>query len=211
MIGLLTIIFGTTMLYASLSTRLESYIKAISAQGFFLFLLVITNSAHTDMLTLIILCIETIGIKTTLIPIFLHRLILRNNIQREEEPDIPMFYSLVISSLIFAFGFYVAYWATAHTIDLNPLFFGISVSTMMMGLFIIVTRKKIITHVMGYMMLENGIFLLSLSLTYHMPIIVNLGVLLDVFIAIYLLGLFVTKIQSTFQDVKVQTLTRLKD
>jgi len=64
---------------------------------------------------------------------------------------------------------------------------------------------------MGYMMLENGIFLLSLSVAKEMPLVVNIGVLLDVFVCIYILGLFVTKIQSTFEELHVDKLTLLKD
>jgi hydrogenase-4 component E len=64
---------------------------------------------------------------------------------------------------------------------------------------------------MGFVMMENGIFLLSLSFAGEMPFIVNLGVLLDLFIAVFLLGLFVSRINSTFDELEVDMLSELKD
>jgi hydrogenase-4 component E len=67
---------------------------------------------------------------------------------------------------------------------------------MLAAMFIIVNRKKVITHVLGYMIFENGIFLLSLSMAGEMPIIVDLGVMLDLFVGIFLLGIFVNAIHQ---------------
>jgi hydrogenase-4 component E len=117
----------------------------------------------------------------------------------------------VIASLIFAFGFFLGYWSLDFAQDIKPLYFGVSVSTMMTGLLVIMTRKKLVTHVAGFMMLENGIFLLALSMAREMPLLVNLGVLLDVFMGVFLLGLFVTKIKSTFDEAKIDALTNLRD
>ena len=73
------------------------------------------------------------------------------------------------------------------------------------------TRKKIITQVMGFMLMENGIFLLSMAAVKEMPFIVSLGVLLDVFMAVYLLGLLVNKIHDRYDEIHVDTLQKLKD
>ncbi|HAO20544.1 MAG TPA: hydrogenase, partial [Desulfobacteraceae bacterium] len=115
------------------------------------------------------------------------------------------------ASVIFALGFYAAYWSIGKAPDVRPLYFGTSVSTIIIGLLMIVTRKKIITHVIGFMLIENGIFCLALSIAKEMPFIVALGVLLDLFIAVYLFGLFINKIHDTFAETDVQTLSHLKD
>lgn len=207
----LIIFFGVTMLLVSTTSRIEAYIRALSAQGFFLFLIICMDYEKLSLATFSFLAAETLLFKAVLIPRFLMRIVRRNGMLREIEPYIPNFYSLVIASVFFAFGFYISYWSIGFAQGIKPLFFGISVSTMITSLFIIVSRKKIITHVMGYMMLENGIFLLSLSVAKEMPLIVNLGVLLDVFVGIFLLGLFVTRIQSSFDEIDVDALTSLKD
>jgi hydrogenase-4 component E len=135
----------------------------------------------------------------------------KNGIHREIEPNIPSFFSLIITSIIFALGFYAAYLASKSSVPVRPFYFGVSLSVIIGGLFIIITRKKIITHVMGFMLMENGIFLLTISASREMPFIVALGVLLDIFMAVYLLGLFVNKIHDTFEEIQADTLQKLKD
>ncbi len=211
MIQFAIILFGVTMLYVASTSRLEAYIKAIAVQGIILFFLVLSDAGHSPLLTVLFLSIETIGVKAVLIPLFLSTIVRKSGTLREVEPYIPNFFSLLITSLIFALGFYIAYWSGDSVNNIRPFYFGISISTIISGMFIIVSRKKIITHVMGYMFVENGIFLLTLSIAKEMPFIVALGVLLDIFIAIYLLGLFVTKVQYAFSEIDVDTLSNLKD
>lgn len=211
MIDCLLVLFGITMLYVSSTSRLEGYIKMLIAQGFLLFLIVMSDFSRIDPLTIISLIIETLILKTIIIPIFLIKIIRKNEIVRDISPNIPNFYSVFITSLIFVFGFYMSYWVMEIAKDVRPLYFGISISTMLTGLFIIIVRKKIITHITGYMMLENGIFLLSLSIAKETPLIINLGILLDIFIGIFILGLLVTKVKLTFEGTHIDNLTILKD
>lgn len=211
MINLSIILFGVTLLYISATSRLEAYIKMLAMQGFLLSLIVILNFGHIDTWHFLFIIIETIGVKTIIIPWFLIKVIRGNEISREAEPYLTNLYSLLISSLIFAFGFFLAFWAMKNAPNLKPLHFGVSISTIITALLIIVTRKKLITHTMGYIILENGIFLLSLSVAGEMPIIVSTGSLLDVLIGILILGIFITKIKSTFDDLDIDKLTYLKD
>ena len=130
-------------------------------------------------------------------PIFLTRIVRRNEVYKEVSPYISNFHSIVITSIIFAFGFLLSYWSIDIIKDINPLRFGLSISTIIASLFIIVNRKKVITHVLGYMIFENGIFLLSLSMAKEMPIIVDLGILMDLLIGVLLIGVFVNKLHET--------------
>jgi hydrogenase-4 component E len=159
----------------------------------------------------VFLIVETLLFKAIIIPLILSGVIKRNNIIRSVEPYITNFSSVVIASLIFVFGFVISYWSINISEELQHLAFGISISTIMIGLFIIISRKKIITHIMGYMILENGIFLLTLSISNEMPLMVSLGILLDIFIAIYILVIFFARIKSTFEETHIDDLTNLKD
>lgn len=199
------------MLYVAATSRIEAYVRALAMQGLLLFLLVAADWQNLEIWNMLILFVETLLFKTIIIPFFLLRVVRRNGIFRELAPYIPNFYSVVIASLIFALGFYLAYWSAGFSQDIKPLFFGVSISTMLTGLLIVTTRKMLITHVAGFMMLENGIFLLSLAVAREMPLLVNLGILLDIFLGIFLLGLFVTKIKSTFDEAKIDVLTQLRD
>ncbi len=211
MISFIIILFGVTMLFVSATGRIEGYIKILSVQGILLMLLVLFGFDDFSILNFVFLTAETLLIKTIIIPVFLIRIVRKNGIQREVETNLPNFFSLLIASALFMLGFFISYWALKFGTAVNSLYFGISFSTIFTGLFIIISRKNIVTHVLGYMMMENGIFLLSLSVAKEMPVIIDLGVLLDVFIGIYLLGLFVNKIQSAFDESQIDALNQLKD
>jgi hydrogenase-4 component E len=211
MTDFLLVLFGVTLLFTAATSRIEGYIKALAVQGIILFLMVLADFGRIEPASFLFLSIETFVFKTIIIPVIMVRIVRKNNIIREVEPSLPSFYSVLIVSLIFAFGFFISYWSMKNGNNIRPLYFGVSMSVIMAALFIIMTRKKIITHVMGYMILENGIFLLSLSVAKEMPLIVNMGVLLDVFIGIYLLGLFVNKIKVYYDEDHIDTLTDLKD
>lgn len=211
MIPLIIILFGVTMLYVSSASRIESYIKALNMQGFLLLLLVVFDYGTIHIESFIFLCFETLVVKAIAIPLFITHIIRKNGVYREVDPNVTSRFSIIVTSIIFVMGFYFSFWAIDKVDNIRPFYFGISISTMVASIFIIITRKKIITHVMCYMMLENGIFLLALSIAREMPFIVAFGMLLDIFIAIYLFGLFVNKVQDTYSEVDITKLTSLKD
>lgn len=208
---ILMILIGTTMLYVFAVSRIEAYVKTLALQGFILFLLIIIDIKEINWLNIVFLSIETLGIKTIVIPYFLLTIIRKNEIRREVEPFISQFYSLLIAVIIFIFGFIAAYWAAKTNVEIKPLYFGISLVLIISSLFLIISRKKIITHILCYMMLENGIFLLSLSVANEIPMLVNIGVLLDLFVGIYLFAIFFNKITEEYDDSHIDVLTELKD
>lgn len=209
MIEVLLILYLITLLYLSVANRLLTFTKILSIQGFLLFLMVYFQLKNFEIYNLILILIETIGIKTIAIPIFLEYLIKKNNIKNETESYVSNFISLVITIFIFILS-------TIITISINDpylkkVFFITALTSLFLGLFIITSRKKIITHVMGYIIIENGIFILSIAVGNEMPTFVNLGVIFDVFASIFLLGIFLNKIGNVFQDVDIDNLTNLKD
>jgi hydrogenase-4 component E len=155
--------------------------------------------------------LETLGFKTIIIPLILVKVVRRLGIRREVEPYTMNFHSLLIAAVILVFGFVTAYMAIEPAQTIKPLHLGVSISTIMIGLYVIMSRKKIITHILGFIILENGIFMLSLSIAGEMPFIVNLGVLLDIFIGIFLLVMVLNRIHETFDEVHIDKLTRLTD
>lgn len=211
MTNILIILLGTSVLYVFAVSRIESYVKTLALQGVFLFLLVITDIHKINWLNLGFLMFETLLIKAVLIPVFLLRVIRKNEIGREVEPYISQFYSILIASGIFMFGFVAAFWAARTNAGIKPLYFGMSLVLIVASLFLIVNRKRIITHILCYMILENGIFLLSLSVANEMPMLVNIGVLLDLFVGIYLFVIFFNKIQEMYDGSHVDILTELRD
>ncbi len=211
MSNILIILLGTSILYVFAASRIESYIKTLAFQGLILFLLVILDIKEINWLNIAFLAVETLVVKAIVIPFFLLRVIRKNEIGREVEPYISQFYSMLIASGIFILGFVVAFWSAKIGSGVKPLYFGVSIVLIVASLFLIVNRKRIITHILCYMILENGIFLLSLSVANEMPLLVNLGVLLDLFVGVYLFVIFFNKIQEMFDGSHIDILTELKD
>ena len=211
MSNMLIIFLGTSMLYVFAVSRIEAYVKALAIQGFLLFLLVILDIQEINWLNIAFLSLETLVIKAIVIPYFLLTVIRKNEVAREVEPYITQFYSLIVASAIFIFGFVAAFWAAKTHAGIKPLYFGVSIVLIVSSLFLIVNRKTIITHILCYMMLENGIFLLSLSVANELPMLVNLGVLLDLFVGVYLFVIFFNKIQEMYDGSHIDELTELKD
>ena len=209
MIDVLLIVFIITLLYVSIANRIITYVKVLAFQGFILFGVTFMQLHEINTLNLILILLETIVFKAIAVPLFLDHLIKRNNITREAEPYIPNFLSLVITTIIIVVTILLA--NSVKDDNLDKIFFIVALSTLFTGLYFIASRKKIITHVMGYLIIENGVFVLSLAVGNEMPMLVNLGIMLDIFASVLILGIFLNKIGDVFKDVDVDQLSNLKD
>lgn len=209
MIDVLLIVFIITLLYVSIANRIITYVKVLAIQGFILFGVTFLQLQEINTLNLVLILLETIVFKAIAVPLFLDYLIKRNNITREAEPYIPNFLSLVITTIIIVVTILLA--NSVKDDNLDKIFFIVALSTLFTGLYFIATRKKIITHVMGYLIIENGVFVLSLAVGNEMPMLVNLGIMLDIFASVLILGIFLNKIGDVFKDVDVDQLSNLKD
>ncbi len=209
MTNIVLIIFTITLLYLSIANRLLSYVKILAFQGVLLFAVALIELTDISVLNLILILLETIIVKAIAIPVFISYVIKKNKITREAEPFVPNFLSLIIVTVII-----VATFIISHAIkdqNINKIYFITALSTIFCGLYLIVTRRKIITHVICYVVIENGVFILSLAIGNEMPMLVNLGVLLDVFVSVFLLGIFINKVGDVTSDIDVSELSSLKD
>lgn len=209
MTNVLLIIFIISLLYVSIANRIITYVRVLALQGFILFGVTFLQLKDIQTWNLVLILLETIVFKTIAVPVFLSYLIRRNKITRETEPYLPHFISLIIITLIIVITVLLA--NSIRDTHLDKIFFIVSLSTLFTGLYFIASRKKIITHVMGYLMIENGVFVLSLAVGNEMPNLVNLGIMLDVFGSVLILGIFLNKIGDVFKAVDVDQLSNLKD
>lgn len=207
----LIILFGLTMLYLSTTSRLKAHVNTLIVQGLLLFLICATDFHSEPWHTIAFLTIETLLVKTILIPMFLNKVLKKTHINRDTDANIAHFYCLLISSVILFGGFMLSVIEIPSLSLINPICFGIALATIIISLWLITIKHKILSNVIEFITMENGIFLLSLSVAKEMPILVNIGVLLDVFIAIYILGLFVSQINKELGDMEVAHLSDLKD
>lgn len=205
------ILFGLTVLYIATTGRLFAHVKTLALQGILLFLICYLVADKSHLFNFIFLVFETLVVKAIVIPIFLTKIINKTHAFRDTEANISHFYCLFFSSLIVFAGFLVSNIDSAAFKMIDATYFGVSIAVIIVSLLLITVKKKVITSIIGFISMENGIFLLSLSVAKEMPMIVSLGVLLDLFIAIFILGLLANKINKTFDDLEVSQLSNLKD
>lgn len=209
MTDILLIIFTITVLFMSIANRIYTYINILIFQGFILFGVAYLSLTEINTLNLILILLETIIFKALTVPLFIKYLIKRNKISRETEPYLPNFISLIIVTMII-----VVTIVMSSSIDdayLDKTYFVVALSNLFTGLYLIVSRKKIITHVIGYLVIENGVFVLALAVGNEMPLLVNLGIMLDIFASVLILGIFFNKIGDFLKDPDVNLLQNLKD
>lgn len=209
MINILLVSFAISLIYMGIANRLSTCINILALQGIILFGVSLIELIQINTINLIFILFETIVFKTIAIPLFLKSVIKKNNIVREAEPFVPDFISIVIITCIILGSFIFS-----NLIDvghLRKMFFIVAISSLFTGLFIIISRKKVVTHIMGYLVIENGVFILSLSAGNTMPMLVNTGITLDIFVSVLVLGLFVNRIGNTFEEMNVDNLKNLKD
>jgi hydrogenase-4 component E len=128
---------------------------------------------------------------------------------RETEPFLPHFFSLIIVTGIIVITILLS--NAVEDTHVQKIFFVVALSTLFTGLYLIASRKKIITHLVGYLIIENGVFVLSLAVGNEMPMLLNMGIMLDIFVSVLILGVFVNKIGDILVNPDVDELKGLVD
>jgi hydrogenase-4 component E len=191
------------------TTRLSSTIRAAALQGAFLAALPI--ALHPGLsVHLIGLGLGTLIVKAIVLPVFLQRAIREASVRREVEPLIGFTASLCLGAVAVALSFAVGQrlpLPESQTALLVP----VALATVIVGLIVLTTRNKALTQVVGYLVLENGIYVFGLSQAERVPFLVELGVLLDVFVGVFIMGIVVFHINREFDSLSSARLTELKD
>lgn len=202
-------LFAFSLLYIAVASRLLTYIRILIFQGMLLFGITYLELHEMNWINLELILLETIVFKTVLIPYYLSYIIKKNNIVRETEPFVSDIGSIAIVTCLFVLSFFIT--DTLQIPEASRIFTIVAFTSVFSGLYIIVSRKKIITHIMGYMIIENGIFIFSLAIGSEQPLLINLGILLDIFVSVLVLGMIVNRIGNTFEEMSIENLANLKD
>jgi hydrogenase-4 component E len=209
---LATGILVTAFLIVS-SKNLAFYVRLFALQSFLLggiSLLIVVGYGETHIL---IAAVLTIAIKGLVIPYVLKNVIEQIRVQKEVEFSINITVSLIICGAIVILSNSVAQpILVVQPADslLSARVLPISIAMMLIGLFIMMSRKKAVTQIIGLLTMENGLFLSGLSITYGMPLIVEVGIFFDILVAALILGMFVFRINKTFETIDIAALRSLK-
>ncbi|MBI4387840.1 MAG: formate hydrogenlyase [Candidatus Omnitrophica bacterium] len=159
---------------------------------------------------LIVPAILTLVLKTWVIPQIFFKLTRRLGVHREIESYINIPFSLVLSTLLV----FAAYYTTGDLKVLRPVFSNefipLAIATILIGMLMMATRKNAVSQVLGLLLLENGLFLMAVTMTFGMPLLVELGIFFDVLVGAIIMGIFVFKIRNAFEGIDVDDLTVLK-
>ncbi len=191
------------------SARLVACIRAIALQGALLSLLPLAThgmSGHA-----LLLGAGALTFKGLLIPWLLLRAIKEVRIRREVEPFIGFVPTLVLGALITAGAFLFAnHLPLAHEHH-EGLFVPTSLATMFCGFLLLITRRKALTQVLGYLILENGIFIFAVLLSVAIPLMVEAGILLDLLVGVFVMGIVLHQISREFSTFNTERLSALKE
>jgi len=149
-------------------------------------------------------------LKGVVIPRLLKRMERRFAAERELEPYVNTATSLVISGLLVLFGYAITRPLVALSQLPTRAGMPLAMGLVLVSLFVIISRKKALTQVIGFLMLENGLALLAVLGTYGIPLIVELGVFLDVLMGFLVMQIFIYQIHETFESIDVEQLSNLR-
>jgi len=191
------------------TTRLSSCIRGLAAQGVLLGLLPLLIASRLSVHA-VGLAVGTVIVKAVVLPWFLAWAIREAAVRREVEPLVGFIASQLLGALAVALAFAIASRLPLPTVQ-QPLLVPVSLATLMIGFIVLTTRRKALTQVVGYLILENGIYLFGLTQTERVPFLIELGVLLDVFVGVFIMGIVVFHINREFDSLDATRLTELTD
>jgi len=201
---LLIIIFAITLIYLSMTERFPIYAGLIGFQGALLFVLSFIELHAITPVTLIFVALETLVFKVIIVPFLLFRIISKTGEARVHDKAMPGFYSLLFVTLGLLLSIVVSF--SMNTSPANMIYFIVAFFAVYTGLFMIISHKKIFSHLVGFLVIENAVLLLSLAIGSEMPMLINIGILLDIFVSVLILGIFVMRLKQSAHE-----LTMLKD
>jgi hydrogenase-4 component E len=185
-------------------------IRLYGAQSWLLGVIAITIALAEDRPHLFVTAALTVGLKGLVIPWFLMRVVDRIGIRREIEPFLNVPASLLICLGLTVVGYRVSTGFPEGATGVAHHVIGVGLSTLLIGLFLMVTRKKAVTQILALLTVENAVFLIALGITAGMPLVVELGISFDVLLAVLVLGILVHRIVDRFESMDVSRLSQLK-
>jgi hydrogenase-4 component E len=193
------------------SSRLGSCIRWVAGQGVLLgFLAVMANPVGLTYETAV-LAAGAVLLKAGVFPWLLFRALRQAEVRREVEPYVGFNMSLLIGLAMLGISFWLGGRLPLSGLVTSPLLVPVAFFSMLVGLFLIVSRKKAITQVLGYLVMENGIYVFGVGVVHEAPMFVELGILLDLFVAVFVMGIAIFHIAQDFDHIDTDRLARLKD
>ena len=198
--------------FAMLSQRrIVSLVNLLALQGAMLCAATLLLAWRTGQQHLYFSALLTLVLKVMFLPWLLHRLIRRLGVYWDTEPllNVPGTMLVGVLIVVFAFGLAQPIAELASTATRNAV--GIAIAVILLAFLTMITRRKAMSQVVGFLSMENGLFFGAMSATYGMPMVVELGIALDVLVAMLVLGVFFFQIREQFDSLDLHNLETLKE
>jgi len=191
--------------------RIVTLVNLLALQGTLLFIATLLLAWRTRQPHLYVSALLTLALKVLLLPWLLRRLILRLEVYWDSEPllNVPVTMLVGVTVVVFSFGLAQPISALASTATRNSI--GIALSVVLLSFVTMITRRKAMSQVVGFLSMENGLFFGAMSATYGMPMVVEFGVALDVLVAVLVLGIFFFQIREQFDSLDLHHLEALRE
>ncbi len=190
------------------STRLYSCIRAFGIQSLLLASVAAIVAYSTGKNDIYIVSALTLIIKSAVIPYIFIYIIREIKVKKEVELYVNVSPSLIIGGILVVISYYLIR-SISIVSELSSLALSASMSLVSIGLFIMISRKKALMQMLGILIMENGLFLGAISLTYGMPLLVELGIFFDVLIGALIMGILIFRINKTFESIDTDMLKTL--
>jgi hydrogenase-4 component E len=210
-IDFLLILVVMTNLALLASSRLGACIRTTAAQGMLLGLVPFLVHSHAGPWRAAGLAVVTVVLKGYVFPWLLFRALREAEVTREVEPYVGYVTSVMVGVLGLGASFWLANRLPVLTPLVSPLLVPTALFSILAGLFLIVSRKRAMNQVLGFLVMENGVFTFGAGVMGKTSLVVEFGVLLDVFVAVFVMGIMIFHINREFDHIDTARLSTLKD
>jgi hydrogenase-4 component E len=190
-------------------TRVKAQLWGLALQTIMLAAICVLLGVEESRNQLFLLALVVFMVKAVGIPVFLDRSAARMSIERDKGTGISPTLTLMVGCGVLFLGYLLAPKIAAPEM-MNSGSAGMALALIMLGMLLMITRRLALSQVVGFLTLENGIFLYSLTQTHHMPMLVEMGVVFEVLIAVLIAGVFIFRINRSFEHIDVTDMRRLR-
>jgi hydrogenase-4 component E len=191
--------------------RILSLINLFALQGFVLVLSTLVVAYSTQNSHLYLSAAFTFVLKVLLLPWGLHWLIKKLNVRWDVETMINIPTTMLIGIVLVIFSFNLAAPISQFAGTITKATLGIAIASILLSFLMMITRRKAVSQVIGFLTMENGLFFAATSATYGMPMVVELGIALDVLVGALIFGVFFFHIRETFESLDIHHMEKLKE
>lgn len=208
MILSLIILYVLSLIYLSMADRFRSHTMILALQGLLLFGIAMARMHDFHPVEMGFIVVETLVFKAIIIPVILLHVIRKTKINRITSSS-TQFGSLMMSIVALVASCTITYYMQNSGSD--TISFGVALYALLSGLILIVMRKRVFAHLVGFLVIENGVFLFSMAIGVELPMLINLAIMLDILISILVLGMFLQRMDNDMNTDESDALTSIKD